>query len=72
VFEYLAKHKVDMLVYLTDLFIDFPEEPPRYKVIWGVINRGTEANFEPAPFGETYHLDIEENPEAMAPRRKRK
>jgi hypothetical protein len=73
VFEYLEKHKVDMLVYLTDLFIDFPEEPPRYKVIWGVINRGKEDNFEPAPFGETYHLDVDENPEAMGPvpRRKR-
>jgi hypothetical protein len=72
VFEYLEKHKVDVLVYLTDLFIDFPEEPPRYKVIWGVINRGQETNFEPAPFGETYHLDVDENPEAMAPRRKKK
>jgi hypothetical protein len=73
VFEYLEKHKVDMLVYLTDLFIDFPDEPPRYKVIWGVINRGKDSNFEPAPFGETYHLDVEENPEAMGPpRRKRK
>ncbi len=62
VFKHLETHKVDMLVYLTDLYIDFPEEPPRYKVIWGVINR-KEESFEPAPFGETYHLDIEDNPE---------
>jgi predicted metal-dependent peptidase len=72
VFEYLEKHKVDMLVYLTDLYIDFPEEPPRYKVLWGVINRGKETDFQPAPFGETYHLDIEENPEAMAPSPRKK
>ena len=69
VFSYLKDKHVDMLVYLTDLYIDFPQEPPNYKVIWGVVNRGGETNFEPAPFGETYHLDVEENPEAMRRRR---
>lgn len=56
VFNYLEKKHVDMLVYLTDLEIDYPEVPPRYKVLWGVINN---PKIQDAPFGETHHLEID-------------
>jgi hypothetical protein len=60
VFEYLEGKRVDLLVYLTDLEIDFPEEP-RYKVIWGVINKHRHNDPElVAPFGETHHLATDE------------
>ncbi len=56
-----------MLVYLTDLFIDFPETPPKYKVLWGVINN---PGAQPAPFGETHHLEVDED-DGSDPRRRR-
>jgi len=47
-----------MLVYLTDLMIDFPGPGddcyPEYPVIWGVINNPDAK----APFGETYSLTV--------------
>lgn len=60
VFELLQKpeYKTDLLVYLTDLEIDFPKDPPPYEVIWGVI--GQEDKTMKAPFGKTYHLTVEE------------
>jgi predicted metal-dependent peptidase len=61
VFNHLEKKYVDMLVYLTDLEIDFPEHPPRYKVLWGVINN---PKIGPAPFGETHHLEVDPEPKA--------
>lgn len=61
VFEKLQKEPVDLLVYLTDLEIDFPEVPPKFDVIWGVINprRKNDLNLK-APFGKTYQLEIDE------------
>lgn len=57
VFEYLETHPFDMLVYLTDLFIDFPEEPPKnLEVIWAVINNEEGQ----APFGRTFHIEVED------------
>ena len=56
VFEHLEKQKVDMLIYLTDLDIDFPDKKPRYPVIWGVINNPNRQ----APFGESFHIKIED------------
>jgi predicted metal-dependent peptidase len=60
VFDLLKKpeYKTDLLVYLTDLEIDFPETPPPYEVIWGVI--GQKDKTMRAPFGKTYHLTVEE------------
>lgn len=57
VFKYLEDKRPDMLVYLTDLYIDFPEKAPPYRVIWGVINREDEPE---APFGETHQLLVED------------
>lgn len=67
VFEYLEGKKPDMLVYLTDLYIDFPDNPPKYRVIWGVINRDDEPE---APFGETHQLLVEDG-DIESPRRRR-
>lgn len=43
----------DMLVYLTDMFGEFPNEAPAYPVIWGSISRIKEA-----PFGEVVEIEI--------------
>lgn len=57
VFDYIETHPFDMLVYLTDLFIDFPDNPPKnLEVIWAVINNEGGV----APFGRTFHIEVEE------------
>jgi predicted metal-dependent peptidase len=60
VFKELMDNPPGMLVYLTDLMIDFPEKGdecyPEYPVIWGVINNPDAK----APFGETYALTVPE------------
>ena len=56
VFKYLEDKDPDILVYLTDLYIDFPDEEPPYPVIWAVINNESGT----APWGETYHLNIKD------------
>jgi predicted metal-dependent peptidase len=38
----------DMLVYLTDLGVSFPEHAPSYPVVWGAVDRGEQV----PPFGE--------------------
>jgi predicted metal-dependent peptidase len=38
----------DMLVYLTDLYVSFPEHAPSYPVVWGAVDRGENM----PPFGE--------------------
>lgn len=43
------------LVYLTDLYGDFPKETPDYPVLWGVCGGNTS---EP-PFGETVRVEID-------------
>lgn len=56
VFEYIETHPCDMLVYLTDLYIDFPETPPKnLEVIWAVLNNPEGE----APFGRTFHVEVE-------------
>ena len=62
VFKYLEKKPTDMLVYLTDLEVDYPDVPPRYKVIWGVINNPKVQN---APFGETHHLEVDDDTKGL-------
>lgn len=61
VFDYLTENKIqtDLLVYMTDLYIDFPEEkPPNVRdVVWAVINND---NANEVPFGEIVHVDIPE------------
>jgi len=61
VFKYLEDNKIrtDLLVYFTDLYIDFPESKPDIvrDVVWGVINNDR-ANR--VPFGEIIHLKIPE------------
>jgi len=59
VFEEIAKRKrpLDLLIYLTDLYIDFPDQAPKgYQVIWGIINN---PEGEP-PFGKAFHIKTEE------------
>jgi len=58
VFEYLKDKHVGMLVYLTDLYIDFPTDKPNFPVIWAVINRGEEEKLE-VPFGEVFRLQVD-------------
>jgi predicted metal-dependent peptidase len=38
----------DMLVYLTDLYVSFPQHAPPYPVVWGAVDRGDNK----PPFGE--------------------
>lgn len=53
-FEWLKEEgiKPDTLVYLTDMYGDFPDEQP-FPVIWCSITEGKEG-----PFGETVHIDL--------------
>jgi predicted metal-dependent peptidase len=53
VFERLAEEAEPpaAVVFLTDLFGDFPEEPPPYPVIWASVTEKKDG-----PFGETVHL----------------
>lgn len=44
------------LIYLTDMYGSFPENPPAYKTIWCSTSEDMEA-----PFGETIHIDIGED-----------
>jgi hypothetical protein len=39
-----------VLIYLTDLYGTFPEQPPGYPVIWAAIND------QQAPFGTTIQI----------------
>ncbi len=53
-FEWLKKRGIrpSCLVYLTDMYGTFPDEPPEYPVLWCSIN-----NVE-APWGETIHIEV--------------
>jgi hypothetical protein len=61
VFDYLKEHQVqaDLLVYFTDLYIDFPHEKPANvtDMVWAVINN---ENPQEVPFGEIVHVEIPE------------
>jgi predicted metal-dependent peptidase len=50
VFERIDEEGItpDMLVYLTDLYVSFPEHAPSYPVVWGAVDRGENM----PPFGE--------------------
>jgi len=54
VFEYIERKGImpACLIYLTDLYGDFPKEPPEYPVMWVCVNK------EVAPFGETVHMEL--------------
>lgn len=51
-FRWLEEHDIQpaMLIYFTDLYGDFPDEPPPYPVIWATVSEGE------APFGETLYI----------------
>lgn len=57
-FTYLAEKKIrpDVLVYLTDLYGDFPEEKPAFPVCWVACDSGDNT----APFGWTVPLKTED------------
>lgn len=57
VFNWIDEHQVqpDALVYLTDLYGDFPGEAPQYPVLWGAITKN-----HPVPFGEIVEVPIQE------------
>lgn len=46
-------HQPDLLVYLTDMFGDFPDVAPPYPVIWGSIS-----GIDEAPFGDVIHVEL--------------
>jgi len=60
VFKYIKeKHlNVDLLLYLTDGFGDFPNKQPSYNVLWVLTEDGIEQN--EIPFGRTLRLKKEE------------
>jgi len=55
-FEWVEKHQVEpaCLIYLTDMYGDFPKQPPEYPVMWVATSD------RDAPFGETLRLEIEQ------------
>ena len=57
VFEKLEQEntKPSCLIYLTDLYGDFPDTPPDYPVLWGVVGTGA----TPPPFGYSVPLQME-------------
>jgi predicted metal-dependent peptidase len=55
VFGKVADHEPDLLVYLTDGYGDFPEQPPRIPTLWVVPPGGLED--EGFPFGEVLRLE---------------
>ncbi|WP_424951854.1 DUF2201 family putative metallopeptidase [Deinococcus sp.] len=55
VFGKVAEHEPDLLVYLTDGYGDFPEQPPRVPTLWVVPPGGLED--EGFPFGEVLRLE---------------
>lgn len=57
VFNALIKHPPDMLIFLTDLYTDFPEKAPKYPVIWGIVNNPQGK----APWGENFHIETHED-----------
>ena len=59
VFEYIKekRYNPDVLVYLTDGFGDFPEQKPRYGVIWAITPDGVEQ--AQIPFGRYVKIKSE-------------
>ena len=65
VFKYIREKKLnpDVLVYLTDLFGEFPEQP-RFSVIWAVTPEG--ADQSQIPYGRYVQIKEEETEEQAA------
>jgi len=61
VFKYLEDNKIrtDLLVYFTDLEIDFPQNKPAIvrDMVWAVVNNPSRNE---VPFGEILHVEIKE------------
>lgn len=61
VFDYLRDNnvKTDLLVYITDLMISFPEHQPQEirQVVWAVVDN---PDTEKPPFGDMIHINIPE------------
>lgn len=57
VFDWIAENNVEpaVLIYFTDLYGSFPDQAPKYPVIWVTDTEGMEA-----PFGETIHIKLED------------
>jgi predicted metal-dependent peptidase len=57
VFKWIEENNIEpeALVYLTDMYGDFPSKAPSYPVLWGSISKGV-----PAPFGEVVDVPIQE------------
>ena len=55
VFEWVEEQglRPAALVYLTDMYGSFPDDPPPYKTIWCSTSQGHEA-----PFGETVEIEV--------------
>ena len=61
VFDYLHENNIrtDLLVYITDLMISFPEEQPKEirQVVWAVTDN---PDAEKPPFGDMIHINMPE------------
>ncbi|WP_291425721.1 VWA-like domain-containing protein [Deinococcus sp.] len=55
IFQLIAEHEPDVLIYLTDGYGDFPEEVPRVATLWVVPPGGLED--EGFPFGDVLRLE---------------
>jgi predicted metal-dependent peptidase len=56
-FEYVKKKHIEpmALIYLTDMYGDFPGSPPSYPVLWGSTTKNLQA-----PFGQTLYIDFDQ------------
>jgi predicted metal-dependent peptidase len=66
VFDEIAKFREqpDLLVFQTDLYGPFPDEPPPYPVTW-LVTPGGDTSSKP-PFGRTIYMDPEDARRARA------
>jgi predicted metal-dependent peptidase len=57
VFKWIEQNDLEpeALIYLTDMYGDFPSKAPNYPVLWGSISNGVAA-----PFGEVVDVPIQE------------
>ena len=54
VFDWVEEQEIEprCLVYFTDGYADFPEQPHSYPVMWAIIDSS-----ETPPWGEILHID---------------
>lgn len=53
VFEFAEKHNYQGIIFFTDMYGSFPDNPPPYKTLWLSTTKGYDA-----PFGDTIFMDL--------------